>query len=140
MQLIVVDAEGMERGVALIHAMQRLRARVFAERLQWKVDCRDGLETDRFDDARPTYILLLEEGTRVTGCVRLIAPQRASMLCEVFPELLEAPGLPLHQRMIESSRFYIDRDPASGPEGAKITQTTRSLIAERTRYLLTGII
>lgn len=140
MQLIVVDEEGKAEDRALIRAMQRLRARVFAERPQWQVDCRDGLERDRFDDAGPTYILLLEEERRVTGCVRLIAPQRASMLCEVFPELLKAPGLCLHERMIESSRFCIDRDPASGPEGARTTPTTGSLIAERTRYLLTGIV
>lgn len=140
MQLIVVDEEEKARNTALILAMQRLRTRVFAERLQWQVDCRDGLERDRFDDAGPTYILLVEQATRVTGCVRLIAPQRASMLCEVFPELLEGPGLRLHERMIESSRFCIDRDPAPGPEGARPTPGTRSLIAERTRYLLTGIL
>ena len=140
MQLIVVDEEGKARDMALIRAMQRLRAKVFAERLQWQVDCRDGLERDRFDEAGPTYILLLEEERRVTGCVRLIAPQRASMLCEVFPELLEAPGLCLHERMIESSRFCVDRDLAPTPAGSKITPTASSLIAKRTRYLLTGIL
>jgi acyl homoserine lactone synthase len=140
MQLIVVDKEGKARDMALIRAMQRLRAKVFAERLRWQVDCRDGLERDRFDDAGPTYLLLLEEGTQVVGCVRLIAPQRASMLCEVFPQLLEAPGLSLHQRMIESSRFCIDQDLVPAPTGSKTTAPARSLIAERTRYLLTGIL
>ena len=37
-------------------SMFQLRYRVFHERLQWQVQCRDGFEIDEFDDPRSLYI------------------------------------------------------------------------------------
>lgn len=152
MQLIVIDRPEDEDQRPIVEAMLRLRARVFAGRLNWNVHCRNGLERDRFDDAGPTYIVAVDEEGRVVGCVRLLSPMRSSMLNEVFPELLAVAPLQVHPRMIESSRFCIDRQPsAKGPlsdRSAKLgaqsdlalQRENTSTVQWRTRMLLAGII
>lgn len=133
MQLIVVDEVQTPEHRHLLEEMWRLRARVFAGRLNWQVNSEDGLERDQFDDHSPTYILGIEEDVHVVGCVRLLPPLRSSMLREVFPELLDGRSLALHERMIESSRFCIDRSGRAGGASA-------SIIHSRTRILLAGIV
>lgn len=133
MQLVVVDDVRRPEHMHLIEDMWRLRARVFAGRLNWQVEIKDGLERDQFDDQRPTYILGVENNVQVVGCVRLLPPLRSSMLQEVFPQLLDGEGLVMHERMIESSRFCIDRSGRAGGTSATIVQ-------RRTRILLAGIV
>jgi acyl homoserine lactone synthase len=152
MQLIVVNENEVAQHRQLVEAMLRLRARVFAGRLNWQVDSHNGLERDRFDDQGPTYILGVESGIGVVGCVRLLPPIRSSMLNEVFPDLLGGNVLKLHERMIESSRFCIDRDPPSQKahldrqvETPPATGSGRrgehaSIVHLRTRILLAGIV
>lgn len=152
MQLIVVDDMQTPEHRHLLEDMWRLRARVFAERLNWQVASADGIERDQFDDHDPTYILGVEDGTRVVGCVRLLPPLRSSMLQDVFPELLHKRSLHMHERMIESSRFCIDRisgaaQPSSDIQGLKAEKEARragvtrtSIIQSRTRALLAGIV
>ncbi|ODS52805.1 MAG: hypothetical protein ABS40_18080 [Agrobacterium sp. SCN 61-19] len=133
MQLIVVDEVQTPEHRHLLEEMWRLRARVFAGRLNWQVNSEDGLERDQFDDHSPTYILGIKDDVHVVGCVRLLPPLRSSMLREVFPELLDGRSLALHERMIESSRFCIDRSGRAGGASA-------SIIHSRTRILLAGIV
>jgi acyl homoserine lactone synthase len=152
MQLIVIDHPENEDQKPILEAMLRLRARVFAGRLNWDVDCRDGLERDRFDDAGPAYIVAVDGEGSVVGCVRLLSPMRSSMLNEVFPELLAVAPLQMHPRMIESSRFCIDRQPlARGadlhlPAGLEaqsdllLQRQNASNVRWRTRMLLAGIV
>lgn len=152
MQLIVVDETRASQHQDLVESMLRLRARVFAGRLNWQVDNHHGLERDRFDNQSPTYILGVEEGVHVVGCVRLLPPMRASMLTEVFPDLLEGGRLALHGRMIESSRFCIDKDPpgargswqgrlsTASAVAARQSSPHASIVQLRTRMLLAGIV
>lgn len=154
MQLIVVNETEDAQHHALIEAMLRLRAKVFAGRLSWKVDSRNGLERDAFDDQGPTYIIAVASHSQVVGCVRLLPPMRSSMLNEVFPDLLEGGLLPVHERMIESSRFCIDKDVADlgGLEEQESSGGPRSelerrggtegatMVRVRTRMLLAGIV
>ena len=133
MQLVVVNDVRRPEHMHLIEDMWRLRARVFAGRLNWQVEIKDGLERDQFDEQGPTYILGVENDLQVVGCVRLLPPLRSSMLQEVFPELLDREGLVMHERMIESSRFCIDRSGRAGGTRATIVQ-------RRTRILLAAIV
>jgi acyl homoserine lactone synthase len=152
MQLIVVDHKQGAKHQELVAGMLRLRARVFADRLNWQVNNEDGLERDHFDDQEPTYILGVENDVRVVGCVRLSSPMRSSMLNEVFPDLLEGRYFAMHDRMIESSRFCIDKDVpeqealASEPglrgyeRGLRKESRRTSIVQLRTRLLLAGIV
>lgn len=151
MHLIAVEYPTHSEHKLLIEAMLRLRAKVFADRLNWQVDSRDGLERDSFDDEDPTYILAVEDDRQVVGCVRLLLPMRSSMLVEVFPELLDESLRP-HERMIESSRFCVDKDlllqsaktgngcAVSRGAGGDTGSAGRSVMQLRTRMLLAGIL
>lgn len=133
MQLVVVDDVRRPEHMHLIEDMWRLRARVFAGRLNWQVEIKNGLERDQFDDQGPTYILGVEDNVQVVGCVRLLPPLRSSMLQQVFPQLLDQASLSMHERMIESSRFCIDRSGRAG-------DTSGTIVHRRTRILLAGIV
>lgn len=52
--------------------MHRLRARVFAERLQWDVRVENGQERDEFDQLKPLYLLSIDETGALEGSLRLL--------------------------------------------------------------------
>ena len=145
MQLVVIEDVLHPQSAPLLQSMLDLRSKVFAERLNWKVETLDGQERDDFDDQAPTYILLVEGSHRVVGSVRLHRAARSSMLVQVFPMLLEGGKLRVHAKMIESSRFCIDKDLPQPPHGsaphrpdARSAQASFSSL--RTRTLLAGIV
>lgn len=103
-----------------IEAMQRLRYRVFNDRLGWEVSTVHGREVDVFDDLKPHYLLLRGEyGGSVDGCVRLLPSTGPNMLRDVFPVLLDGKDAPSQPDVWESSRFALDirEGSANGPGG-----------------------
>ncbi|WP_434725440.1 acyl-homoserine-lactone synthase [Mesorhizobium sp. RIZ17] len=90
-----------------LHAMHRLRYRVFKERLDWQVRG-GGYEIDSFDALRPHYLLRRGFEWRVDGCVRLLPSTGPTMLRDTFPMLLDGKRAPEHPRIWESSRFALD--------------------------------
>lgn len=102
-----------------LHAMHRLRYRVFKERLNWNVGVNGGYEIDTFDVLRPHYLLLHSFDARVAGCVRLLPSTGRTMLRDTFPMLLEGKTAPEDSRIWESSRFALDI-ASSAPKGAGV--------------------
>jgi acyl homoserine lactone synthase len=100
-----------------LHAMHRLRYRVFKERLDWQVKGNGGYEIDSFDALTPHYLLLRGLEGRVDGCVRLLPSTGATMLRDTFPVLLEGKTAPEDPNIWESSRFALDI-ASSAPKGA----------------------
>jgi acyl homoserine lactone synthase len=100
-----------------LHAMHRLRYRVFKERLDWQVKGNGGYEIDSFDALKPHYLLLRGFEGRVDGCVRFLPSTGATMLRDTFPVLLEGKTAPEDPSIWESSRFALDI-AASAPKGA----------------------
>lgn len=145
MQLVVIEDARQPQSASLMQAMLQLRSKVFADRLHWDVENLDGQERDQFDDHAPVYILLVEGSHQVVGSVRLHPTARCSMLRQVFPMLLEGGKLHVHPRMIESSRFCIDKHQPSPSPGYKRLKRTAAIAQPsfsslRTRMLLAGII
>ena len=90
----------------LISQMHRLRAEVFADRLGWDVEVRDGWERDRYDDHNPLYLLSTTPGGRVEGCLRLLPTTGPNMLRDTFGALLD--GETVRSPLVwESSRFCV---------------------------------
>lgn len=129
MQVIAIRRPSTSGGLRLLEQMHRLRARIFAGRLGWAVDCTDGEERDEFDQLEPTYILALDAGGDVVGCARLLPATGPTMLQSVFPQLLHESPLRPHSHMIESSRFCVDT--AANPErhGRLVHEATITLFA-----------
>jgi len=122
----------------LLEEMHRLRARVFRERLNWDVSCRDGLERDEFDGIDPTYILALTSERRVVGCARLLPANRVTMLQKVFPQLLTSGSLDTHPAMIESSRFCVDTTSEEGRGAAFLHEATVTMFAGIIEWCMTN--
>jgi acyl homoserine lactone synthase len=89
--------------------MYRLRYRVFGERLTWAVTARGGRESDQFDAMSPVYLLRRSgDLAPIDGCVRLLPSTGATMLRDVFGELIEGAAVATTPAIWESSRFAID--------------------------------
>lgn len=110
-----------------IEDMHRLRHRVFKDRLEWEVTCRDGMEFDEYDDFDPTYLLARGNDGAIAGCVRLLPTEGPNMLRDTFPQLLEEVDAPSDAKIWESSRFALDVNHANN--GRAISQSTAMLFA-----------
>ena len=106
MQLISVRQGDHQDIVRQIFA---LRARVFADRLGWNVTVRNGEEHDQFDDLDPIYLCILDGG-QVLGCARFLPCSGPTMVRDVFSALVNHPEIVTGDRMVESSRFCVDKD------------------------------
>lgn len=108
--LLIVDALNAERFGDVLDAMYRLRARVFAGRLGWDVQVRDGKEIDAFDALDPAYVIGLDDDGHVVSCVRALQTTGPHMLADVFSDILDGEP-PLRSPTIwESTRFCVDTD------------------------------
>jgi len=109
--------------------MHRLRARVFGGRLGWDVEIQDGVESDRFDQLNPVYILAVAERGLVLGCARLLPATGPTMLSDAFPQLLDGGRLDAHPGMIESSRFCVDTGAVEAMTARGLHRATLTLFA-----------
>ncbi len=107
-RIVTPDVAG--QFTAELEAMHRLRYRVFKERMNWDVPVVDGMERDRFDDCRPTYVLAYDVMKIMAGAWRLLPTTGPYMLRDVFPDLLEGTPPPCHPGIWETSRFAVDCD------------------------------
>lgn len=107
--------------------MHRLRYRVFKERLEWSVNCRDGMEIDQYDSFDPTYLLARGHEGAVEGCIRLLPTKGPTMLRDTFPQLLNGNEAPCCTDIWESSRFALDIN--HGNQGRAISRSTAMLFA-----------
>jgi acyl homoserine lactone synthase len=96
----------------VLHAMHRLRAKVFCDRKGWEVPVLSGMEIDGYDAIDPYYMLMTEEGGMLRGCWRLLPTDGPYMLKDTFPELLHGQPAPEDPRIWELSRFAIETEGA----------------------------
>ena len=113
---ILVQGHEYHKHRDLLDQSFRLRKKVFADKLGWKVAVSSTCERDRYDDLNPAYLLWCdEEKERLFGSVRLMPTTGPTLLYDVFRDTfphacdLVAPGI------WEGTRMCIDED-AIGPE------------------------
>ena len=107
-----------------LHAMFRLRARVFHQRLGWDVRLDADMERDAYDEADPHYLLVRDRRGHICGCMRLLSSRGPNMMQEVFQSLLGATRFEPCDKVWEVSRFALELNADclghAGPElGAK---------------------
>ncbi|TGQ04872.1 MULTISPECIES: acyl-homoserine-lactone synthase TraI [unclassified Mesorhizobium] len=117
-----------KRDRELIDAYCRLRAVIFADRLEWNVHVRNNRETDEFDLLDPTYIVVTSDDGAIIGGARLLPALGDTMLERTFPQLLAVGRLNAHARLIESSRFCVDTTFSEG-RGGPLHQATLTMFA-----------
>jgi len=110
--------------------MYRLRAKVFGERMGWKVAVSAGMEIDDYDAQSPFYMLVRDNFGRVCGCWRLLPTQGSYMLRDTFPELLHGHDAPASVHVWELSRFAIVSPERTGYGfGELALDAMRSIVA-----------
>lgn len=89
--------------------LYRLRKRTFRERLDWKVECSEGMEKDQFDNENTTYLLGMYDGQLLCGA-RFIDATQPTMISEIFHEYFDGISLPSDIPCCEISRLFLDKD------------------------------
>lgn len=90
--------------------LYRLRRKTFRERLDWKVECIDGMEKDQFDNENTTYLLGMHNGKLLCGA-RFIDSTQPTMMSEIFHEYFEGiSSLPTDIPCCEISRLFLDKE------------------------------
>lgn len=92
-----------------------LRKITFKDRLDWKVTCTDGRESDQYDDENTNYILGIIEDTIVCS-VRFIEMKYPTMVTGPFAPYFSDIDLPV-DGFIESSRFFVEKKLARDMAG-----------------------
>lgn len=97
---LLVQAHEYRKYSDLLEQSFRLRKKIFADRLGWKVSVHGAYERDGYDDLHPAYLLWCDEGlTQLYGSVRLMPTTGPTLLYDVFrntfPDAcdLVAPGI-----------------------------------------------
>lgn len=106
--IIVIDALNKDRFNDVLDDMFQLRARVFQDRMGWDVHVENGREIDMFDSLDPAYVVSLDSGLRVVGCLRLLQTTGPHMLADVFSEILDGEPPLRSANLWESTRFCVD--------------------------------
>ncbi|PSM15889.1 MULTISPECIES: acyl-homoserine-lactone synthase [unclassified Nitratireductor] len=134
--ITIVEGAERDRHPTLIDEMFRMRAAVFADRLEWDVTVTDGREVDRFDAEDPLYLLSLDDRTgALLGAVRLLPTTGPNMLRDVFPVLVPG-GAPASPLIWESSRFAVNPAAFNTCERAEANHVVNRTTIE----LLCGIV
>lgn len=121
----------------------RLRYETFHERLGWKVETRDGMEQDCFDEL-PTAHYIVARSARnssIDACWRLLPTTGPNMLRDVFPELLHGLPAPMAPNIWELSRFAVashrlDRSMAHQSPQLHFGELTIALMVESVRFAM----
>ena len=129
MRVISLTHSDFPNSSHLIAGMHRLRYRVFRDRLNWDVSVSGHMEIDGYDALKPTYIVAVDESSRVVGCARLLPSTGPTMLGKTFPALLGSTPCPQDRRIFESSRFCVDTSTAGSSATTGIRHTTLRLLA-----------
>jgi len=99
-----------ELSVELATELYRLRRKTFQERLDWKVECIDGMEKDRFDNKNTTYLLGMHDGQLICGA-RFIDSTDPTMMSEIFHHYFSGiNNLPTDIPCCEISRLFLDKE------------------------------
>lgn len=106
---LLVQAHEYHKYRALLDQSFRLRKRVFADQLGWRIPVSGPWERDRYDDLDPSYLLWCDDSfSQLYGCVRLMPTTGPTLLYDVFRDTfpdahnLIAPGI------WEGTRMCID--------------------------------
>ena len=126
----------LPQNAKLIDSMHQFRARAFKDRRGWRVEVRNGRETDSFDEQDPLYIIVSDGLEGHVASLRLLPTTGPYMMADVFPEVLGPQGVIRHPLIWESSRLCCDTEAARdfGQDGVNVA--TRMLLAGALRTAL----
>jgi len=87
-----------------------LRKKIFKDRLNWLVACKNGMEFDEYDNENTSYLLGKVEDKIVCGC-RFIDMKHHNMCVRIFYKYFNEMKI-LEGNYVEVTRIFIDKDRA----------------------------
>jgi acyl homoserine lactone synthase len=85
-----------------------LRKKTFKDRLNWIVNCENGMEHDEYDNRHTTYLFGIHDN-QVICSLRFIEIKHPNMITGVFKSYFSKIELP-SGNYLEASRLFIDKD------------------------------
>lgn len=99
-----------ELSVEQANELYRLRRKTFRDRLDWDVECIDGMEKDLFDNKNTTYLLGMHAGKLLCGA-RFIDSTQPTMMSEIFHKYFSGVcSLPTDIPCCEITRLFLDKE------------------------------
>ncbi len=134
--ILVIDAINRHQHEAIVEDMFRLRARVFAQRLDWDVKIENDMEIDEFDALDPVYLVGLDENANVVSCIRLLQTTGPHMLADVFSDILQGEAPLRAATMWESTRFCVDTERLTTADRGQgsVARATSELMSATLQY------
>ncbi|WP_409159730.1 acyl-homoserine-lactone synthase CarI [Pectobacterium sp. B2J-2] len=87
-----------------------LRKETFKDRLDWAVQCTDGMEFDQYDNNNTTYLFGIKDNTVICS-LRFIETRYPNMITGTFFHYFKEINIP-EGNYLESSRFFVDKSRA----------------------------
>ncbi|KML71619.1 acyl-homoserine-lactone synthase CarI [Pectobacterium peruviense] len=87
-----------------------LRKETFKDRLNWAVQCTDGMEFDQYDNNNTTYLFGIKDNTVICS-LRFIETKYPNMITGTFFAYFKEVNIP-DGNYLESSRFFVDKSRA----------------------------
>lgn len=87
-----------------------LRKETFKDRLNWAVNCTNGMEFDEYDNPNANYLFGVKNDAMICS-VRFIEMKHPNMIVNTFSPYFKKIDLP-QGNFIESSRFFVDKNRA----------------------------
>jgi acyl homoserine lactone synthase len=128
--ILVVQEHNAYEYAGLLNQMYRLRARVFHDRLGWKVRVTDGMERDRYDDENPVYVLYTDEAQRrLIGSLRLLPTTGPTLVADFFADTVPDSARLTSPAIWECTRFCVDEDYLGNGNRDQVTFASGMLFA-----------
>ena len=128
--ILVVQQHNARQYEGLLNQMFRLRARVFRDRLRWKVQVIDGMERDRYDGEDPVYILYTDEmQQRLIGSLRLLPTTGPTLVADYFADTVPDSARLTAPSIWECTRFCVDEDYLGNGNREELTFASGILFA-----------
>ncbi|MGY0145403.1 acyl-homoserine-lactone synthase [Edwardsiella tarda] len=105
-EIFAVDYQSLSRTTSA--ELFSLRKGTFKDRLNWAVNCSDGMEFDEYDSEHTTYLLGVKDNDVVCS-VRLIETRYHNMIVGTFCQYFAKVEIPASSQFFESSRFFVDK-------------------------------
>lgn len=108
---VIIQAHEYQKYAAVLDQMFRLRKKVFADTLGWKVPVNGPYERDSYDSMGPAYLVWCNESrTRLYGGMRLMPTTGPTLLYDVFHETFPDAAALIAPGIWEGTRMCIDEE------------------------------
>lgn len=106
---IIIQAHEYHKYTPILDQFFRLRKRIFADTLGWKVEVAGGFERDEYDALGPAYLVWCnDERSQLYGAMRLMPTTGPTLLYDVFRETFPATRDLVAPGIWEGTRMCID--------------------------------